>query len=364
MANDLWAEVLETALSLGGRATKFRRDLDNFIAFRERCFGDELSYDTISFEEFVGYLDIEHQLGLRGSDTWSDEGNESQIATKKLIGHILTERTPVPENVPNLYLEFARKLQPDDIVITFNYDILLERALDAVAVPYRLFSQRYSEVRTGTATVDSSQDEVIILKMHGSVDWFDRSHYQNALEYGQSIAGTDYEPSHPIFNSSSRFTTKRIVDGPRFDGDPLSDIYRVEEVENVYQEPIMFMVTPALIAPSTSKLTYAARMKDYWYGLAHAGTFNFRMVIIGYSLPEHDSYLQQVVYSLIDNYQRRGSADDGEILGLTKEPLLLVDYRQNQAELDEYESRYAFVDWDQTVLLTDGFNEDVLGHLE
>ena len=312
----------------------------------------------------MGYLDIEHQLGLRGSETWSEEGNEAQIVTKTLIGHILTRRTPAPNKVPNLYLEFARKLQPDDIVITFNYDVLLERALDSIAVPYRLFSQRYSEVRTGSATVDSSQDEVVILKMHGSVDWFDRSLYQHLQDHGPSIARADFEPSHPIFNSSSGFTTKGIVDGPRFDGDPLSNIYRVAEVEEVYQQPIMFMAVPALIAPSTSKLTYAARMEDYWYGLANAGTHNFRMVIIGYSLPEHDRYLQQVIYSLIDNYQRHGAADAGEVLGLTKEPLLLVDCRQNQAELNEYKSRYAFVDWDQTVLLTDGFNEDVLGHLE
>jgi hypothetical protein len=49
------------------------------------------------------------------------------VIVKTLIGQILAERTPQADGIPSLYIEFARKLQPRDRVLTFSYDILLER---------------------------------------------------------------------------------------------------------------------------------------------------------------------------------------------------------------------------------------------
>src|SRR5690606_6720646 len=104
---------------------------------RSRCFGETLTYESVNFEEFLGYLDIDFHLGLRGSDTWSRYGNEGQVIVKTLIGQVLSERTPLPGKIPQLYLDFARKLRRSDLVITFNYDLLLERAMDQAGIPYR-----------------------------------------------------------------------------------------------------------------------------------------------------------------------------------------------------------------------------------
>ena len=81
----------------------------------------------------MAYLDVEHHLSLRGSDTWSDDGNETTIVTKYLIAQILMRHTLSLKCVPELYTEFARRLDPSDTVITFNYDTMLERALDLSA---------------------------------------------------------------------------------------------------------------------------------------------------------------------------------------------------------------------------------------
>jgi hypothetical protein len=43
-------------------------------------------------------------------------------------------------------LEFAEGLQAGDRVLAFNYDILLERALEAVGKPFRLFSERLKSI--------------------------------------------------------------------------------------------------------------------------------------------------------------------------------------------------------------------------
>lgn len=71
-------------------------------------------------------------------DTWSKDGNEGTIVTKYLIGKILARHTSQLKEIPNLYLEFAKRLEPNDTVITFNYDTLLENALDAIGNPLRL----------------------------------------------------------------------------------------------------------------------------------------------------------------------------------------------------------------------------------
>jgi hypothetical protein len=155
-ADGLWKEVYRRALPMTGRAGRFRDDLDDYIKFKQRCEGRPFTRDDVDFEEFLGFLDVEHHLGLRGSDTWSEDGNESQVVVKTLIGQILTERIPKPNNIPDIYLQFAESLQPWDKVVTFNYDILLERACDVVGKPYRLAPMRYTEVGEFTASIDET----------------------------------------------------------------------------------------------------------------------------------------------------------------------------------------------------------------
>lgn len=139
LASELWTEVRERALSMTGRAGFFRDDLKEYIEYRRRCDGTDLTPETVDLEEFMAFLDIEFHLGLRGKDTWSSQGNEAQVVVKTLIGEILSER--MPAKIPEVYLRFAQILKPDDYVLTFNYDVLLERALEQAGVSYRLLSK-------------------------------------------------------------------------------------------------------------------------------------------------------------------------------------------------------------------------------
>ena len=55
----------------------------------------------------------------------------------------------------------ARLLNCDDVVMTFNYDTLVEQALDSCGVPWQY----------GLADVTDDSPAVTLLKMHGSVNW-------------------------------------------------------------------------------------------------------------------------------------------------------------------------------------------------
>ena len=159
------------------------------------------------------FLDIEHFLGLRGSDTWSDEGNEGTIVTKHLIAAILTHCLTKLSEIPELYLEFARRLQPDDTIITFNYDTLLERALDAVGKPYRLFPTRFESVSEQSAISGDDRDEVVVLKVHGSIDWFDRKRFESREQL--HLREKAPPPSDVIFSHPDELGLQPVVDGPR-----------------------------------------------------------------------------------------------------------------------------------------------------
>jgi hypothetical protein len=76
---------------------------------------------------------------MLGGDTWSEEGNRDQFLLRWGIGRVLNQLTPSGGNLPALYEELAANLRPRDTIVTFNYDLILERSMDAAGVAYRRF---------------------------------------------------------------------------------------------------------------------------------------------------------------------------------------------------------------------------------
>lgn len=247
LASHLWNEIRETAAAYPSdlRASKFNVDLEHYIAFRKDAAGEDLAPETVDFEDFMRFLDVEHYLGLRGGDTWSQDGNEGTVVTKHLIGNILARHVNALDAVPELYIEFAKRLEPDDYVITFNYDTLLERALDAIGKPYRLFPTRFKEVSEFGGTVDSDTNEVVILKMHGSIDWFDRTGFERRIAQHTKIGAP--APFDIIFSDEAGLGLERLTDGPRPDVDPLKNIYRAKNLKALYDKDLLFMATPRIL---------------------------------------------------------------------------------------------------------------------
>jgi hypothetical protein len=302
LATDLWREVSRRAAPLTGRMAQFRKDLKDFIKFKAECDGIHLSPNQVNYEEFLGYLDIEYHLELRGSDTWSDDGNEAQVVAKTLIGQVITERMPSKKAIPQLYLNFVRKLQPGDTIFTFNYDVLLEHALEVAGVPFRLFPHRYTSIsHGGGGTLDWSSREVVVYKLHGSIDWFDRHSYTN-LEADWKARGLTERPKHPIFNGTLDLKTTPLIDGVSHPDDSLREIYRVIDFQRFYSDPPWFLAVPKIINPSTAKVIFARQFGDFFYGLGTFGGSHYKFNIIGFSMSEHDEYARQVIYRIVKNY--------------------------------------------------------------
>jgi len=361
LASELWNEIRERGLQKTGRASNFKDDLDEYIEYRKLCDGIDLTYEQVDFEDFMAFLDVEHYLWLRGGDTWSEHGNEAQIVVKTLIGEILTRSTPSKDNIPDLYLKFAQMLKPRDLVLTFNYDVLLERALEVTGVKFRLFPWRHKvDPKYPDRLEVDSRDEVIVMKLHGSVDWFDRTQY-DYLEKDRIAQGFEQKTHNIIFKNPEDFRAYPLIEGPHNADDPLHPICRIQDIERLYRRGILFHETPFLLNPSPAKLIYIKDYRNFWEGLGRVGALNFRMAIIGFSLPSQDEYARQVIYRLVKNYQT-AYWEEG-IVEHKKTPLILVDLRKSPEEVQEFRKRYAFVDWNRAKMHLDGFNEDVVSLL-
>jgi hypothetical protein len=348
---DLFQEVRKVNAARYGADNHLERDLGRYLRYLERCEGRSESPEGINYEEFLGFLDLGHYLGLKGKDTFSSDGNESQLMIRNGIAQVLRERTPVAP-LP-LYRRFARQLTVTDWVMTFNYDTILENALEAEGIPYRLFPHRYSDVGPLYSTVDDSREELVLLKLHGSIDWFDRSTYDETLAILGS-SSTTYERDHPIFGRDRKVDPCLLTDGPRSADDPLGKIYRVKDTTPL-QHCHFWQCVPLILAPSQTKILYARPIVDFWRGIQEAGGLSLSVGIVGYSLPPYDVYARQALYHVLRNYT--GYEPDLELNGRTKTKIRLVDMRSDPAALADLQTRYRFIDWKRTETYLAGFNE-------
>ncbi len=352
LATQLFEKVIENINDRYGNRTKFHSDLDEFKSYSEK------TNTQYNLESFMSYLDIEHFLRLRGSKTFKDEGNESQIMVRRAIGHVIHSHTPGQKKIPEVYYKFASALRPHDIVLTFNYDIILEKVLEHLDIPFRLFPARFTEIHGSSATVDSEANEIVILKLHGSIDWFDDTEFRVYQKKANDYAGKFIR--HPIFDDLGKYQAVPLAEGPRFLDDPLLHIHRIKLSDKFYQIDRSFEA-PFILAPSTVKFVYAKPLIDFWNGLGRTGAYNLGFSVIGFSLPMHDEYIRVLLFKLTQNYQ---SWWDSQLSNTLKENVRIIDYRTKEFDIENLKQRYSFIDSDRCDFWLSGFNEDSVEFLQ
>lgn len=359
LASELFPLAKAAIESEYGRDTKFQRDLENYLRYRRECDGVELDERKVDLEELMSFWDIEHFLWLRGKDTWSDEGNESQLMIRKAIGRVIHSRTPSLSDIPDAYLRFAEGLSVNDYVLSFNYDILLERALERVGKSYRLFPERFKSIGWYSNEVDSEKEEVVLLKLHGSVDWFSNKQF---LESKASLEAQGLKKSslHTVFDDVAKYKAEPLVDGIRSESDPLTNIFRIRDPDSYYYRDSGFNA-PFLLSPSHVKFLYAPPLLDFWRGLSRAGGYNLGLSVIGFSLPHHDEYIRQILYAMVSNYQN--SSWDQKFLSEHKDNVKFIDFRNDPVGIKDYKSRYSFSDQTKSRFWLDGFSESAVKFL-
>lgn len=359
LGDELFSEILRIAKLRGHFENDLKDDINIYRRYVKNTRGKTIAEKEIKLEEFVSYLDIEHYLGLLGSDTWSEHGNRSQVIIKNLIAFVLNSfETRMSDAQISLYEKFVERLKPNDWIFTFNYDTVLEKTLERKNIAYRLYPTRYKNVReypSNGGEVDLDTEEVIVLKMHGSINWFDASQYKRLKDYERKFYGDEGNPRDLVFDGRNGINIKKLLHEPHLEGDPLRNVYVVENLGRYITASNFLTEAPIIISPSFNKIIYLNPIKEFWYGFRKSGAFDKRTAIIGYSFPEHDEYIRQPLYWFIRHFQ-----DDEYSLVGKKSRLKVVDYKQTEKDIKEFKKRYRFVDQKKTDFYFDGFNEQTL----
>jgi hypothetical protein len=346
LGNQLFNEIILEAQKRGLYEKQLKYDLDSYHEYYRNVSGIEPT-EPINLEDFVSFLDIQHYLGLRGSDTWSVNGNESQVIIKNLIAFVLhSHQNKISEEKFLLYEKFAEQLKPQDWIFTFNYDTIVEKALKQKGIPYRLYPTRYKKVNTGPIggnEVDVSSNEIVLLKMHGSINWFDISGYKASKENRVKNYGLTNNPINMVFDGRRDPYLHPLMDEPYPEGDPLRNIYVLERLDEYLSESTFLLEVPVLITPSYNKILYLNPMREFWYGFMNSGANEQKIVIIGYSLPQHDEYIRQPLYWLIRNFQYYIDPT-----AVNKSRLKIVDLKEDDKAVNDFKSTYRFLDWSES----------------
>lgn len=291
---------------------------------------------AFDLEQFAAWLDWDFVLRLRGSDTFSNHGNEDALQLRWGLANVLFEA--MPKEAPPLYVEFARRLNVTDRVLTLNYDLLLERALQEVGLPYRRYPGRYSEVYDTHSVWDPDEPPALMLiKLHGSLDWTYFTDHRDEAALG----------------------LQPLVEGPRPADDPLSRVATVpaDKLEPYYaSKSSWWRHPPLLMPPSRAKPLAGSPLIPLWDGVGLYAHMYGGFTVIGCSLPPGDPYVVQLVHHICTDYAS-GRARGG--VPWPQGKIKIVDLRQGPG-VREIKDRFRFVPPAHGVFALEGFDEESL----
>jgi hypothetical protein len=233
------------------------------------CFANSASIedqklDGYGFAELCSYLHFIELNEHAGGERWSDAGSRELLALRYYLSKEIAAATPAPESTPLLYKEFAKQLRPSDWVLTFNWDCLLEQAIEAVG-------RRYTYCREGTHPFDPAfSDTICITKMHGSINWMFESN-----SFMPSPAWIEVLDAPPI-NTAKLYSNAEFINFSswRTHKGPLRDLQ------------------PFIVLPGHGKSYDVRRLSGLWYrseGYFYVSRDTF---IIGLSLSEDDYFIR------------------------------------------------------------------------
>ena len=284
----------------------------------------------LNLESVFAYSHRKHFLRLIGSDEYFDHGSRSLVEARRAIQTILTAR--LPSATPLLYRDFATQLTPNDTVLSFNYDTLLEQALDEIGKPYSLTPEWWLDDRSGERESESSPRFVDLIKLHGSIDWYDRRHYDESRRYFSQLH-QEVPDRDPLFGPDRSVPTERLARGEIRGGQGEEILRRLVRVQNHRQHfpfAASWDVVPFLLPPAFDKLLGNDPIRDLWQNMHRTLDAYSVIVVIGYSMPAYDGYAYEAIGRLLIEYQSGG---DRTYFGHRRVPVQLVTLASSDPEV-------------------------------
>ncbi len=310
---------------------------------------------SIDLERILAYSHRKHYLRLLGSEEYFEDGSRSIVAARKAIQQILIQATP--SKTLKLYRDFAQRLCPRDTILTFNYDTLLEQVLDDIDKPYTLTPEWWLERAPG----DFEPKFVDLLKLHGSIDWYDRYYLDKAVRW-HTEEGHDVLNQDPIFGPAPTVPSEPLSRGRTDEGfgdHILPRVFRVPEHATYFpiKGEVVSKIVPFFLPPAYDKLLGYTPILDLWENLHRTQDYS-SIVMIGYSMPPYDSYAYETLGRLFVEHQQGG---DTTYYGHRRVPIQLITLADSKQQVLE---RFPFLDPTKTRIWNQGFSADALSWID
>lgn len=229
---------------------------------------------TVSFSKLCTFLEFIELTEYGGGERWSENGSREKLALRFYLAKVLVARTPKHHEIPELYRAFAAQLHPQDFVISFNWDGLLEAAIEAVG-------KRYSY-----NVLD--ENVIYISKLHGSVNW----RLGEPNQWGK--------PSRTLPWSKIDFGSG-MMERSLYSS---AELLRFE-AWSAYQP--LGEVDPYLVLPGYGKAFDVRANAPLWYKPGNMFAFSHHVFIIGLSIAPDDFFVRSLFLSTlpyIEDYSR------------------------------------------------------------
>jgi hypothetical protein len=231
----------------------------------------------IKFSDLCTYLEFIELREFGGGERWSANGSREKIALRFYLAKTLVERTPSRELLPKIYLDFASQLHEADVIISLNWDCLLEVALEAVGKRYT-----YN---------DSDEGAIRLYKLHGSVNW----RVGKPNHFGVPVDTLSWTPLNFTNGMMSRevYYSGALLNVDTWDGfRPLGE------------------VDPFLVLPGYGKAYDVRDNAPSWYKLDWAFACTHDIYVIGLGLAKDDFFVRSLLLSTLP-YLSRSQGTEG-----------------------------------------------------
>jgi hypothetical protein len=310
--------------------------------------------NELTLEAVLAYSHRKHFLQLIGSDEYFSHSSRTIAATRQAVQALLLACMQQP--IPNLYSKFVARLTPWDTLLTFNYDTLLEDALDAAGRPFSLTPEWWIE----RGQADFTKRYVEVLKLHGSIDWYDRAPYEIEREHFNRT-GTQVPDRHPLFSPSADVPTESLAREPVARDDVeelLRRIVRVPDHSRRFPIGPYWEAVPFLLPPAHDKLLGHDPSRALWRDLHRAYRYCSAVVIVGYSMPAYDGYAYEALGRVLIDYQRGRSKTE---FGHRRVPVQVITLADSETAVL---TNIPFLKAERTRIWTRGFSPQALEWLD
>ncbi len=270
--------LMETLLKL--TMDKFQKEskiferIDSYVRIYKNIEDDkDIDYSKIDFSELCDFLEFIELREYGAGERYKDYGSREKIPLRYYLAKTIAEYTPLNDEIPELYIKFAEQLHDRDIVLSFNWDLLLEASLIKVGKKYT-----YNFAKEGY---------INLAKLHGSINW--------RIERPYGDDGLNWKPLHSEYDR-----TKLEI----YKSDNLLD-YR-------YWESDTPSIEPFLVLPGYGKAFDVRFNALHWYKIENIFNFTKDIYIIGLSLAEDDFFIKNLFLYTLQYLQGFSSLHDGE----------------------------------------------------